>query len=575
MRWPVVAAWMTGVNDGTPAAGVPPVVNVSTPAASAPPPAAPDAPSEMAPSLVPDPESPPVVGQSTRFPRLTHLQWRNTLTDLFDLTEEQLQYDLAVDAAAGLYDTNQARTKVGSALRADYERAAEDIALRLTPNLDAVQTLIGPSASMADMPAGLIDSLVKKLYRRPATAADHERLTRIYQTGTTSYTDVDASVGGARLLLAFMLQAPQFLYRVELSSEVDPTTGFIPLSAFELATRLSYLMLNSAPDAELFAAAESGTLATDEGLAEQVQRLAASPKAVRMIDNFYAQGLGSDVWGELNKSDILYPNYTVEVSSHFERSALMFVRDVALTQEGGLREMLLTPMAYVNQALAPWYGLEPASFGAELVRADLNPTERAGLLTQLGFLAYYASTSETDPIHRGNYINQRLLCRAVPAPPTEVPALPEDESGATTMRERVEFHTTACGGGCHALLLNAAGFAFERYGALGEIRELDNGQPVNATATLNIGGGEQTYDGAVEFSNILAEAEEVHDCYTGQWVEYALGRDLQPADEQLVAAVANSSYAERTPILQLVSQIANSLNFKVRAPEALTQENNQ
>lgn len=507
------------------------------------------------------------VGVSTRFPRLTHSQWRNTLMDLFGLSDADLDYELSPDAKIGLYDTNQARTRVRDQLRTDYERAAEGIAQTLTPDRAAIDLLLGGPVG-ADAGAALARNLASRLYRRPATEQEVAQLSGLYEAGTTAYENLDPIAAGARLMLTFLLQSPHFLYRVEASSEVDPATGLVPLNGWELATRLSYLFTNSTPDAALLAAASTGELLTDAGLQAQVNRLVASEHVARMVDKFYAQGLGSDEWGELTKSSDAYPDFDTQQSAFFEDSTLMFVRDIAINQTGGLREMLMTPKAFVNEHIAQWYGVSGEGLGQELMPVELDATERAGLLTQLGFLAYYATDSATDPIHRGFYVNDRLICRTVPPAPADVPPLPDDDGGAQTVRERVEFHTTACGGGCHAPLLNAAGFAFERYGALGEVRDTDNGQPVNAKATLILDGMPRDYDGAIEFSTLLSEAREVHSCFGEQWVEYALGRDIAEEDDWLIERVANVSYESGAPILQIVAQIAMSAAFRNRAPDA-------
>ena len=569
---PIAASPANAVISANPVQGtIPPNVSVPSSANTAAPGAIPQA-SAPAPATPAAIES---VSAVTRFPRLTHRQWRNSLIDLFGLAEGDLEYDLAADTELGLFDTNQARTRVRPQLRNDYEQAAEGIALTLTADRTAIDDLLtAPLAAGQDMGAALAESLASRLYRRPVTATELAELTEVYQVGTTSYEGVDPVVGGARLLLTLLLQSPYFLYRVETSTDVDPASGLIPLNGYELATRVSYLIANTTPDAELLAAAQSGQLTTDAGLQQQLDRLLASPAATRMINNFYAQGLGSQDWAQLSKSTDLYPNFNVQQSAFFEESALKFVQDVALTQRAGLREMLLTPRVFVNQEIAPLYGVPAEGLGSELTPVNINPTERAGLLTQLGFLAFYATDSATDPIHRGNYINNRLICREVPAPPLDIPPLPEDEDGVQTVRERVEFHTSACGGGCHAPLINAAGFAFERYGALGEIRDTDNGQPVNAAATIILDGNSHDYDGAIEFSNKLAESKEVHTCYSKQWLEYALGRDLVKEDQWLIDKTAVSSHEDRTPIVELVAQIASSQSFRTRAPTTLTQENN-
>jgi hypothetical protein len=205
-----------------------------------------------------------------------------------------------------------------------------------------------------------------------------------------------------------------------------------------------------------------------------------------------------------------------------------------------------------------------------LVRVDLDPTRRAGLFTQAGFLASNDNATDTvpRPIMRGKHLNLDVLCAELPAPPN-IPPLPA-QMGATTNRELIEAFTeqpgTICQS-CHAKLINPLGFAFESYDAMGQFRTTDSGRPVNATGHYAFAEGERAFDGAVELMGIIAGGRQVHECYSRRLFEYLYGREaaLTTGDGALVQEVGRRSRGSasiKAMILDLVSTDA----FLARLP---------
>ena len=227
-------------------------------------------------------------------------------------------------------------------------------------------------------------------------------------------------------------------------------------------------------------------------------------------------------------------------------------------------ELLTSTKSYVNADLAKIYGLQ-GSFGTDYQEVDLDPTQRAGILTRAGFLAKNATLTESDPIHRGVSINLDIICRTITAPPN----IPENpvKTGNTT-REKVDSITGAgtCGEGCHHTIINPLGYAFESFDALGQYRTTDNGYPVNTADTYAfIDGRTIQFANAVELSKQLAEAPEVHACCTQQLLEFILGRDLQQVDKVVVRDLAQQSLTDHLSIKDLVVNVVTSNTFRVRA----------
>src|SRR5690606_22905941 len=131
-----------------------------------------------------------------------------------------------------------------------------------------------------------IESFGKKAFRRPLSAAEHSALSSLYELGAAESTE-----HGVALLLEAFLQSPSFLYQIDVPESELATSIAEPLDAFALASRLSYFLWNTMPDAELFARAEDGSL-TDAGeIRRQVERLLASPRAAETIALFHRQWL--------------------------------------------------------------------------------------------------------------------------------------------------------------------------------------------------------------------------------------------------------------------------------------------
>ena len=246
----------------------------------------------------------------------------------------------------------------------------------------------------------------------------------------------------------------------------------------------------------------------------------------------------------------------------------MFIEEVVFKQNGDLAALLTAPYTFVNAALAPLYGVE-GQFDDTFVKVDLDPTQRAGVLTQIGFLASNAGAFENDPIHRGVFMNLQLLCTGLPPPPNMVPPLPPPVDGET-LRERITRHTGkgTCGEGCHGSLINPIGFAFEHYDPLGRWQTMDAGKPVNAADEFLLGGALQQYDGAVELAQLMADSDEAHRCYVGHLLEYGYARGPQTADAKLIQRIADGSRDGTYSIKQIILELTQSDAFLFRAPVA-------
>jgi hypothetical protein len=203
-----------------------------------------------------------------------------------------------------------------------------------------------------------------------------------------------------------------------------------------------------------------------------------------------------------------------------------------------------------------------------LTQVDLDPTRRAGLLTQAGFLASYISVGhEPDIIHRGVFIAERLLCKEMPAPPPQASGVTISPTPGLTNRERVESTTGegTCGENCHMALMNPLGYAFENYDAIGMFRETSQGKPVNAASTYVLDGVSQSFNNGVELSTLLSEAKETHACYVENMMTYLYGQHVDAAQSPMVDYYARRSRAGMT-LRELEFAIVTSEDFLNRLP---------
>jgi hypothetical protein len=357
-----------------------------------------------------------------------------------------------------------------------------------------------------------------------------------------------------------VLQSPHFVYRVELGEAMN---GVLYLTPHELASRLSYALWNTMPDDALFKAADDRSLVKADVLAAQATRMLDDERAKPMLADFHEKLFHLDHVDGIKKDTAVFPEWTDDMAKMMRHESELFVMDVVSTQNKGLTELLTADYTFANDKLAAIYGVAEKP-GTELKKVKLDPAQRAGLLTQTAFLASHASARQHDPIHRGVMINLQIICADLPPPPMNVPPLPAPVAGET-MRERVTRHTGVgtCGGACHGTKINPAGFAFEHYDALGKWRTTDNGKPVNARDKYPFKDGTFEYDGAVAFAKVLAARPQVHSCYTGNLLEFTLGRRRAANDAALVDATGKSSL-EGEPTKKLILKLITAPTFVAR-----------
>ena len=503
-------------------------------------------------------------GASSRFSRLNHQQWENTVRDLLRLPAPAgLSGAFVAEPLRSSFDTNGGILTVAPDLWSDYQTAAESLAKKVARDQKLLTGLL-PQADARGRERAFVESFGQRAFRRPLAETEVARYVALFGKGPALVGSTDAFADGVELVVSAFLQSPYFLYRSETSTRV--VNGKVPLDDYEIASRLSYGLLNTMPDDALFAAAAARKLQARDGLLEQARRLIDTPAAERAMQDFHDQLLRLREYEAIKKDDNLTPLFPQGIGEDLKRETLAFVKDVVASGRG-LTELLTAPRTFVNARLARMYGLQPPP-GDTFARVDLDPTQRAGLFTQIGFLAANGEGQTPNIIIRGVRLAHDVLCLDLPPPPDAVPPLPMINPNSTNRQRVQELTKNAPCSSCHERAINPLGFALEKLDGLGRYRTVENGQPIDASGSYELDGRDVPFDGAVSLLQAIAQSKQAHECYSRRWVEYLYGRDTDlnsDADRNLVAQAGLRSQAN-TSVKDLILNLVATDAFVSRLP---------
>jgi hypothetical protein len=501
-----------------------------------------------------------------RIARLSRSQWSSTVRELLKLEDiSEIDQGVTGDALIG-FDTEADALFVTEQLRRQLADAAEQLADLVTADPDALGRLLPADAPEDDAgrASAFIAQFGARAFRRPLTDDELSVHLSLFNEGPTLYPGLGAFEAGASLVIQAMLQSPYFLYRMELGTAEEGATS-VPLDDYEVASKLALALTNTMPDDELFAAAAAGELRDRANVQEQARRL-LDARGAQGNANFSYQVFRLGTYDGIIRDPADFPNFTAQMPAAMRQEVVHFF-DWIFKEGLGVRDFYTSPTGFVNSDLAPLYGLEGDFSSDTFTQVDLDPELRSGFLTQAGFLSSYVSDTEPDIIHRGVFIATRLLCLVLPPPAPNAGSLPALEPDMTN-RERVEATTGkgTCGEGCHAVLFNPLGYAFENYDALGQYRTLDRGLPVDAADAYTLDGELEAFTNGVELSHLLAESKQIHDCYARNLSSYLHGRPMTADDADTIDYYARLSRAGKLSVKDLELDIVTSDAFLTRLP---------
>ena len=409
----------------------------------------------------------------------------------------------------------------------------------------------------------IIGRLARRAYRRPVGDREIQPLLRLYSLGRAG----GGLQMGVQRALQGILVSPQFLFRAERDPEgVSPDTPY-EVSDLDLASRLSFFLWSSIPDEKLLELAESGKLRKPAVLERQVRRMLADPKSETLISNFAAQWLYLRNLNHHFPDGRAFPDFDDELRQAFQQETELFLKSM-LREDRPATELLDADYTFVNERLALHYGI-PDIYGSNFRRLSVSDENRRGLLGQGSILTLTSRPNRTSPVLRGKWVLNNLFGTPPPAPPPNIPALPENSRSAkpTTVRQRLEEHRVnpVCSS-CHAQM-DPIGFALENFDATGRWRNDDGGAPIDASGTLPSGS---KFIGPGELREILLSRPElfVHNV-TEKLLTYALGRGVQHYDQPAVRGILRDAAADDYRWSSLILGIVKSTPFQMRRSRPL------
>ena len=359
------------------------------------------------------------------------------------------------------------------------------------------------------------------LFRRPLTADELKGRVNLANAMTKSSGDFYA---GLRYGLATLLQSPEFLFRKEVAV---PAGKAYTLDPYSRASRLSYLMWDTTPDPELLHAAEVGELNTAAGLQKQADRLLASPRLDAGMRAFFSDMLELDTFDTVSKDAMIYPLWGSAMVSSAREETLRSTIDLALHQNGDMRDLMTTRKTFINRSLAAIYDV-PFSFDGEWMPYEFPPNSgRSGVVTQVSMLAMFSHPGRSSPTKRGVALMDIFLCEPTPTPPNNVDfSAVNDPKGPLNFRQRLLAHATnpVCAS-CHTHS-DPIGLTLEGFDTIGQRRLTEDGKPIDVSATIQ----KKAFADGVGVGQYLHDNPKYPACVARKLYAYSTGTNSEDVD---------------------------------------------
>ncbi|MEK6772346.1 MAG: DUF1592 domain-containing protein [Bdellovibrionota bacterium] len=485
--------------------------------------------------------------------RLTKLEYNNVIRDLFGLTDNFSANFSNADIGPSGFSTDPSAQNLSASIVLDFYNGANAVTAALfakNPN-----PLFATCSSGDTCATSIIANLARKAFRRPPTTDEKTQLFNLYKSvNSTNISD------GLKLVVTGVLISPQFLFRTYEIPTTKPIQA--PLTDFEIASRVSFLIWGSIPDETLLSLAEAGKLKDKENLTAQVKRLMADPRSSYITKSFGYQ------WANLNRFEdtVLdvkrFPNWNNNVKTSMKNETMNFLNNIFVSDQS-VMDIVNANYTFVDQNVSQIYGI-PGVSSANFVKVNLD-TKRMGLLSQPAILSMNSLSDHTSPVSRGQWVLDRILCSSPPPPPDDVPFLPSSPNGNLTdeasIRKKLEVHRTLGSScyGCHKVM-DFVGLAFENFDSMGYFRnQYINGTTVDASGKLPTGEVIQDYS---DLANILKKDERFPACFAMHFSSFAQGRDMSNFKEICgTQAIAKKSIGEGKKFSSLVVDIVLQNNF--------------
>jgi hypothetical protein len=521
-----------------------------------------------------------MAGGPIKMRRLSEAQYRQSIADIFG---EDIKVVGRFEPEArrdGLLAVGDSQIGVSPAGFEQYYAMARDISSQIVDPQHR-QRLLPCAPHAADTrddgcAQAIFEKFALPLFRRPPSEARMKELVSVAGRAAEAHKDFYA---GVQFALVGMLASPDFIFRVDVTEPVPGEPGKLRLDGYSRAIRISYLLVNSSPDAELLAAAARGDLETRYGRAKQIDRLLTSPKAEAGIRAFFSDFLGFDEFEHLEKDGAVYPAFNQKVARDAKEQTLRTIVDLLLTRRADYRDLFIARDTFMTRRLGMIYGVpvESRSGWEAFHFAEGDP--RAGLLAQISFTALHSHPGRSSPTIRGKAIRELLLCQIVPPPPNNVNfAVVQDTTNPNfkTARERLGAHRTeATCAGCHRIV-DPPGLALETFDGAGQFRTHENGAAIDPSGELN----GRKFNDAIGLGQALHDDPAAVSCLVNSMYRYAAGRTVATSGKDWIGwldkgfgddgyripdlmrriAMSDAFYAVPTPTGQIAAVAGNPLS---------------
>jgi hypothetical protein len=493
------------------------------------------------------------------FRLLTETEYRNSISDIFGpgiAIQGRFEPGRRV---GGLLAASTAVLSVTPAGFEAFSKMADNVAIQVVdPKNRATLVSCKPKSDKAPDDACAKEFLSRYgrlLFRRALTA--DELQTRVDLASKLAKSSGDFYYG-LRYSLGTMLSAPDFLFRVELA--VPDTAHSYTLDGYSRASRLSYLMWDTTPDAELLHAAESGDLMTPAGLSKEVDRLMASPRLETGMRAFYADMLQLDTFNDITKDVLIYQKFTPQMASSASEETLRTAIDLSLRSNQDIRDLMTTRKTEIDRTLASIYNVPFNADGDWMPYEFPAASGRSGVLSQVSMLAMFSHPGRSSPTKRGVALMDIFLCEPTPSPPANVDfSIVNDVNNAKlrTVRDRLLAHAgnPTCAS-CHNHS-DPIGLSLEHFDSIGSTRLTENGKIIDDSATL----AGKSFTGAQGLGQYLHDNPKVTACFARKLYSYGVGassEDVNPSSfKAAYKAFVDGGYRLRV----LLKAVASSPEF--------------
>jgi hypothetical protein len=501
------------------------------------------------------------IAPTTQIPRMTDAQYDNLINDLVGVT--------ALTSNSNLPPSSLLSPDSAGSLDAigwnGYLTAAQAIAAQVMGNTTSKAKFMScdPTTNTTTCLTTTVQTFGRKVFRRPLTTTEVTSFMRL-----NSLTPAGTPAQVAQAILAAFLASPSFIMLPELNQTASGSS--FQLNNYELATRLSFLFLNSTPDDTLATAANSTTLMTKAQILTQAKRLLQSPKAASMATAFAQYYLaiqnGSHWLNNTSHDTTKYPAFTASSYAPAMAEINSFFQNVTLNG-GTFKDLFLSNVGYVTKDTAALYGLTGTTYTSTPMQVTLDATKRPGFLTRVGFLSTFAHSDVTSPILRGAFITGRVFGINPGQPDAKFLMATPPVGNYTTQRDAVAAMVAnqPCLG-CHGTFINPPGFVLEHYNAVGTWQDTDPlGGSINGTADVYFSSTDtKTISSPSALMTEISTLPNAQYTFAQEWVAFASNRNANGNDACTVNTLSSSLAQSSYTVASMMADYTQADSFSLR-----------